>query len=223
VDPILIDIPVPIVTNRLFIRPPLPGDGPEFFNAVRDSQPELKKWLSWAAHPLTEENAEINVRKAYASWILRDNLRLSIFDKDSMRLLGSTGFHGIKWNAKRFEIGYWCRTPDCGRGYISEAVAAITEFAFSELGARRIEIHADTDNFPSIKIPLKLGFKSEAKLQGDHIQIHTGKLGDTLIFARFDSKDLPVVGATWTRPVRISPLQLDQGVLSKDLCAPKEG
>lgn len=199
-NPIILDIPVPIFTNRLLIRPPMPGDGPEFFRAVMDSQSELKKWLSWAAQPMTEEDAEINLRKAYASWILRDSLRLSIFDKNSMRLLGSTGFHAIDWNVRKFEIGYWCRTPDLGHGYISEAVAAITQFAFSELKARRIQIRSDAENFASIKIPLKLGFQSEAKIQGDRLQIHSGNLGDTLIFARFHSHGLPNVGASCRGP-----------------------
>ncbi|MEI8025775.1 MAG: GNAT family N-acetyltransferase [Pseudomonadota bacterium] len=199
-NPIIFDLPVPITTNRLLIRPPVPGDGPEFFRAVMESQSELKKWLSWASQPMTEEDAEINLRKAYASWILRESLRLSIFDKNSMRLLGSTGFHGIDWNVRKFEIGYWCRTPDLGKGYIGEAVTAITQFAFSELKARRIEIRTDAENFASIKIPLRLGFHKEAKIQSDRIQIHTGNLGDTLIFTRFQSQGLPNVDASWHGP-----------------------
>jgi len=196
-NPILLDIPDSITTKRLLIRPPMPGDGPEFCNAVNESFVELNKWMSWASVRPTVESSEANIRESYASWIRREVLRLSLFDKKSMRLLGSSGFHAIDWKSKRFEIGYWGRTPDNGQGYITEAVTALTQFAFSELGARRVEIHTDSENVLSLKIPKKLGFTLEATLQNHSVQLHTGNQGHTLIFARFDAKGLPDVDARW--------------------------
>ncbi len=31
---------------------------------------------------------------------------------------------------RRFELGYWCRTRHQGRGFVTEAVRALTRFAF---------------------------------------------------------------------------------------------
>lgn len=196
-NPILIDIPVPIQTKRLIIRPPVAGDGPELNAAVRESFKELRLWMPWATENPSLESSEINVREAGAQWILRKDLRLSIFDKASGRLAGSTGFHRMQWDVPRLEIGYWARTSFAGKGYISEAVCALTAFAFSALKARRLEIRCDADNGRSAAIPRRLGFELEATLKGDEVKEHSDVLRHTLVFVRFDARGLPDVGATW--------------------------
>ena len=47
-DPILIDMPMPIFTPRLLLRPSKEGDGRCLAQAKRESWPELGKWLPFA-------------------------------------------------------------------------------------------------------------------------------------------------------------------------------
>src|SRR5438270_13246568 len=47
-DPVLIDLPMPIRTPRLTIRPKQIGDGAIAFSAVMETWQELHQWMRWA-------------------------------------------------------------------------------------------------------------------------------------------------------------------------------
>ena len=108
---------------------------------------------------------------------------LLLFLKGTDTLVGSSGLHRINWQVPKFEIGYWVRRRFQGKGYISEAVVGITQFAFDVLGARRVEIRVDDRNKRSWRIPERLGFSLEAILQNDERDVD-GNLRNTRIYAR---------------------------------------
>jgi RimJ/RimL family protein N-acetyltransferase len=198
VNPILLDIPMPIETPRLVIREPLHGDGPEVNAAVLESIGELERWMPWADHKPTVEESEESVRRGYAKWILREDLRLMLFDKQSGVFIGGSGLHQIDWKIPSFEIGYWMRTSFTGRGLIQESTNAITRFAFQQLGAKRVEIRCDSDNAKSISVIKKLGFELEGRLRkNDFGQNGSALLRDTLIYSRLDTEGLPDLDVTW--------------------------
>ncbi len=47
--PIMRDFPESFETERLVIRSPMPGDGPELYAAVRESMEDLPPWMPWPA------------------------------------------------------------------------------------------------------------------------------------------------------------------------------
>ena len=141
--PILIDIPTTIETSRLLLRPPMPGDGPELNAAVIESLEELRPWLPWADQAPTVDESEENVRRAYAKWILREDLRFSVFDKVTGKLAAGSDLHRINWDVPSFEIGYWVRKSFCQKGYATEATNALTRFAFQALKAKRVELRCE--------------------------------------------------------------------------------
>ena len=65
-NPVLLDIPVPITTKRLLFRPPMPGDGPELNAAVAESFAELNQWMPWASMLPPVDDSEASARRAYA-------------------------------------------------------------------------------------------------------------------------------------------------------------
>jgi ribosomal-protein-serine acetyltransferase len=107
--------------------------------------------------------------------------------KGTETIIGGSGLHRINWNVPKFEIGYWVRTSYARKGYISEAVAGISDFAFKQLGAKRVEIRCDKLNERSAAIPRRLGFNHEGTLLNDDRDHETNKLRDTLIFAKVQS------------------------------------
>ncbi|EAR65295.1 ribosomal-protein-serine acetyltransferase [Bacillus sp. NRRL B-14911] len=184
-NPILIDFPEIIAeTERLYIRPCLPGDGKDVYDAVIASKDELKKWLPFAAKEQSLEETEAGIRRSYAQFWLREDIRLHIYRKEDGQFIGSTGLHRIDWEARRFEIGYWCDSRHHKKGYISEAVEALIEFTFSSLSANRIEIRCDPENTASRKIPERLGFTLEATLRKNTLCASGDVLRDTCIFAK---------------------------------------
>ena len=141
--PILVDFPESFETERLVIRSPLPGDGPEVHAAIRESIEELSAWMAWPNEHRTVDDSEANARRARVAFMARSELRLHIYLKGADTLVGIAGLQGIDWEVPKFEIGYWCRTSFTGNGYITEAVRAITHIAFDTMGARRVEIRCD--------------------------------------------------------------------------------
>src|SRR5687767_14680165 len=135
---ILRDIPASFETERLTIRVPQPGDGPEVNAAVRETWAELQPWMPWAAgEPPTVEESEANLREAQAKFLMRQDMRLLLFLKGTNTLVGSSGLHVRDWSVPWFEIGYWVRNRFAGQGYIKEAVLGITDFGFNVVGAKR--------------------------------------------------------------------------------------
>jgi RimJ/RimL family protein N-acetyltransferase len=183
-NPILINFPEEIYTDRLFIRKPIPGDGKMVFESIMASINELKPWMPWANGEQTEEEVEVNIRDAHAKFLTREDLRLHIFDRETGGFVGATGLHRMNWDVPKFEIGYWIDTRQSGKGYIMESTHAITEFAFGELNAKRVEIRCDSRNRKSRAIPEKLGFTLEVILKNDGISADRKEIRDTCIYAK---------------------------------------
>jgi RimJ/RimL family protein N-acetyltransferase len=183
-DPILRDFPYSFETERLTIRGPLPGDGVRVRTAVLESQEELKPWMPWAMEIPSEEEYEVKVRKRQLSFLAREDLWMMLLLKGTDIVIGASGLHPMDWSVPKFEIGYWVRTSYARQGYITEAVAAITEFAFQQLGARRVEIRCDALNERSAAVPRRLNFTHEATFHHDDRHHLTKQLRSTMIFAK---------------------------------------
>ncbi|WP_413300649.1 GNAT family N-acetyltransferase [Bacillus sp. 1P10SD] len=182
--PILIDFPEQFTTERLLIRKPMPGDGKGVYDAMQASLNELKEYMPWAHRNQTEEDVEVNMREAHAKFLTREDLRLHLYDKETGEFIGSSGLHRINWSVPKFEIGYWIDTRHSGKGYITEATQAITEFAFTELKARRVEIRCDSTNTKSRAIPEKLGFTLEGILKNEGLSADGKEVRDTCVYAK---------------------------------------
>lgn len=196
-DPILMDIPMPIQTPRLIVRPPQAGDGLQQMKAIEDSLTELRAWMPWAQKAQTLEEAEANVRHARVRFEAREDMRLHAYDRETGEQVVSSGLHRFDWDVRKFEIGYWVRTPRQGKGYVSEVVTALTLYAFEQLRARRVEIRCDAQNERSLKVARRLGFEQEGYLRNDALKAHSEEPRDTVIFGRVSAAGLPALAVSW--------------------------
>lgn len=81
-NPLLLDIPLELETERLILRAPLlTGDGEVVNQAIQDSFTELKEWLSLFQQLPTVEETEILLRDAHINFLKRESFRFLIFDK----------------------------------------------------------------------------------------------------------------------------------------------
>ena len=182
-DPLLIDIPEEIETERLIVRIARPGEGAAVNEAIHESFAELQPWMPWAQTCPTPDETEAHGRRAHARFHAREDLTYRGWLKDTRRFVVATGLHRFDWSVPRFEIGYWVRTSLSGQGYITEAVNGIADMAFSKLNATRLEIRCDSNNQRSAAVALRAGFTLEAKLRCES-RTPDGALRDTLIFSR---------------------------------------
>jgi ribosomal-protein-serine acetyltransferase len=73
--PILVDFPESFETERLLIRNPLPGDGPDMHRAIRESLKELTPWMAWPKEHGTVDDSEASARGARVAFLGRSELR----------------------------------------------------------------------------------------------------------------------------------------------------
>ena len=203
-DPILIDVPERIETERLVLRMPRRGDGAAVNAAVAASHAELAPWLPWASALPSVDESEIHCRRQLARFILREDFVMLMFERTDGggegacvgagiegACVGALGLHRIDWALRRFEIGYWRKTGCEGRGYVTEAVRAISRMAFDSLGARRVEIRMDDANVRSWKVAERAGFTLEALLRFDSAT-PLGEPRSTRIYARVRGAEEPL-------------------------------
>ena len=179
--PILLDFPDSFETERLIIRAPRAGDGKAVNDAVRESHEHLKAWMPWAQTIPAVEDTEERVRAGAVRWIMREDLWMLLFRKSDGLYVGASGLHRMDWSVPAFETGYWIRKSLEGLGYIGEAVAEITDFAFGVIGAERMEIRCDTRNIRSANVARRAHYILEGTLRHDSWATD-GTLRDTHIF-----------------------------------------
>lgn len=185
-DPVLLELPSTLQTERLLLRPPQAGDGPALHDAMLESLPALRRFLAavpWIAAEPTLQAAELRCRSAQADFIARRDLPFMVFDRASGALLGGVGLHRTVWATPKTEVGYWCRSSRTGQGIVREAVAALCAYAFTHLRAVRIELVTDEENTASCRIAENCGFHLEGTLR--HAQrAPDGSLRSLRIYAR---------------------------------------
>ncbi|HVJ63757.1 MAG TPA: GNAT family N-acetyltransferase [Bdellovibrionota bacterium] len=195
-NPILLDLPMPIWTPRLCIKPRFAGEGPALNRVICTSLEHLKPWMPFAQHAPTLEESEEHCRRSVAKFILREDLTLSIYTRDGKTLIGSTGFHQPNWELRSFHIGYWVAAEFEGQGFITESTNALTRYGFEVLRARRLEIRCDEGNASSFGVMDRLGYVREGTLKHDSFSAQ-GEVRSTIVTARCDSKGLPPLDVKW--------------------------
>jgi hypothetical protein len=169
-NPVLLDIPDSFETGRLLIRAPRPGDGAIVYASVVETLDDLRRYpasMPWAMEDPSVERMEDFCRRGAASWILRADFPMLLFRRDTGEHAGNCGLHRFNWNTRVFEIGWWCRKRHQGQGLITEAAAAVAEFAFGHLGARRLWCGADEENERSWRVAERLGLDHEGTLRSE--------------------------------------------------------
>ncbi|MEG7336602.1 GNAT family N-acetyltransferase [Bacillus sp. 0102A] len=183
-NPLLLDVPLQLETERLILRAPhQTGDGNIVNQAIRDSFGELKAWLPFAQELPTVEETEINVRNTHIDFLKRESFRFLIFDRDCNDFIGIISLQRINWTIPKCEIGYWINSKFSGNGYMTEAVKKLADFGLNNLKFRRIEIRCESTNLKSRAIPEKLGFVFEGILRNDDLSADGNNLTDTCFYS----------------------------------------
>ena len=182
-QPVLVDLPETIETERLVLRCPRAGDGAALNAAILETLEPLRRFMAWAATPPSLEDSEVYVRGAAATFLTRANLPFLMIRRGTQEVVGQATLPRMDWTVPRFEIGYWVRQSSEGQGYVSEAVRALTAFAFDTLAAKRVEIRCSHRNVRSQRVAERCGFALEARLR-DFGRECNGELHDEMIYAR---------------------------------------
>ena len=97
--------------------------------------------------------------------------------------IGSIGLFDIDHESESCEIGYSLGSKWWGKGYATEVVNAVIDFAFSSIGAHRVQATYHPDNKASAKVLEKCGMRYEGIMRGAQRNLD-GTFSDLILCAR---------------------------------------
>lgn len=145
--------PAPLTTQRLALRPLALDDAP--FLAREGGRPEVARQVARIPSPCPELGSELFVLAMCAAEGLRGDRVRMITRRSDGAPLGVIGLHPHGDGA--WELGYWLAVSAWGRGYATEAGAAIIADARAR-GVNRLTAGHFSDNPASARVLAKLGF-----------------------------------------------------------------
>lgn len=195
-NPILIDLPMPIETDRLIIREGRPGDGTGINEAKLESWDLISKWMDWAKIKPTIDEDEIVAREAHIRFLQKTDLTLYAFDKMTGQFMGGTGLHRFDWEHRIVEIGYWLRKSVNGQGYATESTKALIKYSFDVLRAKKVVIVVSEGNDASRRVIEKSGFKFEYTVHDEDV-LPDGSITDKHWYALYNADHLDDFNVKW--------------------------
>jgi RimJ/RimL family protein N-acetyltransferase len=172
-----------IETERLALRRFRPDDAPAF--ASYRSDPMVARYQSWHetysvadAERMVASLADVHPGEP-GEWF-----QFAVADRETDVLVGDCGLHVDGSDTSRAEIGYTLAPAHQGRGFATEAVAALVSYAFGRLDVERIQATADERNAPSIRVVERLGFEAVAR-------VHTTFKGERCVEETYELRREP--------------------------------
>ena len=150
-------------TERLILRPFTMADA-EAVTALVSPREIAASTLS-IPHPYDRSMADAWIGSLEGSFERGDSLTLAVTLRTDGSIVGCVGL-AINPANHRGEIGYWTGREYWGRGYCTEAAAAVVRHAFEVLGLYRVCAHHMTRNPASGRVMQKLGMRHEGTLRG---------------------------------------------------------
>ncbi|HSL26552.1 MAG TPA: GNAT family N-acetyltransferase, partial [Acidimicrobiia bacterium] len=146
----------PIRTKRLLIRPFTASDAVGLWE--RRNDPVVARYQDWVL-PFPRERAEQIASELVAmDGPANDEWWMAIVcDPDSGEVFGDLAVH-LTWQGHTAEVGYTFAAAHWGRGYAVEALAAIVEYLFDDLGVTRAFGMLHPDNPASAMVLERTGF-----------------------------------------------------------------
>ena len=165
-----------LTLERCTIRPWRLDDAESLVKHANDR----KVWIALRdlfPHPYTIEDAHTFLKSA----VNTEPITLCI--EVNGDAVGGIGIRiGADVHRQTAELGYWLSQEFWGRGIMTEAVAAFTDFCFENFQLRRIYAEPFANNPASARVLEKAGFAFEGRLKNNVFK--DGKLLDSLLYAR---------------------------------------
>lgn len=161
----MIPLPVELETERLILKGIVPATIHELFRTR--SKEELLQFFG------PDETVYERFKGMHEHGM--ETHRLSLFsfllvDKESGETIGDCGYHTLNKLHRRAEMGYGLRLEkDKQKGYMTEAMRAILDYGFEELGLHRVEALVAKYNTPSIRLLQRYGFSFEGTMREDYV------------------------------------------------------
>src|SRR5215218_6844652 len=148
-----------IESERLRIRRFKDSDLAPFMTYRND--PKVARYQSWYSYDQREARAFIREMKAAQPGVPGEWFQFAIESKATQDLIGDCALRVYEHEPYRAEIGFTLAREHQGRGFASEAVSLLLDYAFGTLGLHRVVAIADCRNAPSWALLERVGMRRE--------------------------------------------------------------
>ncbi|MGE7625022.1 GNAT family N-acetyltransferase [Viridibacillus sp. NPDC096237] len=166
-------------TKRLFLREMKESDSSRLFKIWSD--PDVIKFMNISSFT-DEKQAKVMINFLNELALENKAARYSIIELNSNEIIGSCGYNTVDFENEKAEIGYDFAKEFWGKGYASEAINALLDYAFFNLELNRIEAKVEPENINSIKVLQRLNFVFEGTLR--QAEKSKGKFNDLSIYSK---------------------------------------
>lgn len=152
-----------IETERLILRKFKIEDAGDMFNNWA-SDPEVTKYLTWPGHP----NVELT-KSLLTDWVSHYDdggyFNWAMELKETGKTIGNISVVKFIEDIKAAYIGYCMSRAYWGQGLMPEALKAVMDYLFDEVGVNRVAACHDANNPKSGRVMEKAGMKYEGTLR----------------------------------------------------------
>lgn len=166
-----------LTTERLLLRDFSAGDLQSVHAYASD--PQVCRYTDWGPNTLAQTQEFIDEVVTASLVEQRGSFTWAVTGVDG--LLGAISVTVTSEQHRRGVMGYVLARAHWGRGYATEAAAAVLRFACEELGLERVEATCRPGNVASQRVLMKIGMQQEGLLRS-HMLIR-GQREDSLLFA----------------------------------------
>tara|TARA_B100001109_G_scaffold244536_1_gene231351 strand:- start:815 stop:1387 length:573 start_codon:yes stop_codon:yes gene_type:complete len=158
------DFPI-LETERLSLLSFTPQDVDNFFNLRSDE--DFMMYLG--LHPLKKKSAaRSRVHDIIHDFNTQNGLNWKISLKGENELIGYIGFWRIDFDNFRAEIGFGLDQEHQHQGYMTEAMEAVRDYGFENMGINSIKADVDPRNESSVQLLVNTGYKKEAHFRENY-------------------------------------------------------
>ncbi|WP_041407278.1 GNAT family N-acetyltransferase [Shewanella loihica] len=167
---------VELYTDKLKIRSLMPEDWPHFLSVHQDEQQNR-----YVRAPQTEGVIREKFEQRLAPWDYESGawLTLVIETIEDGEFIGFTGFYGVDTSLGQVEVGYMLSNSGQGRGYATESLRAVIDWACLQFNAHKFIALCTDQNLASARVLEKCGFILEGTLR------HNFRLNDAWVDDRY--------------------------------------
>lgn len=165
------------------VRPSL-NIADEIRDALSESYELHKTYLPWAVPAPDFEEVCSNIQKALKNFETHETeYRFFISRLTDKRIVGCIGLRIRDIESGHYEIGYWARASEQGKGYISRGVHLLENYAVEVASAELIRIKTAESNSASRKVAERAGYRLEAIIESSR-KLPTGETDNTYVYCK---------------------------------------
>lgn len=181
-----------VEAHGLTLRALGPDDVPPIARACRDAL--LQRWLP-LPRPYTEDDARFFALDL-APRSLAQGAGIERGIELDGELVGVIGLKSTDWAARTTEAGYWLAPWGRGRGVMTRALCALTDWALDRQGMGRVEVRIAPGNHASLAVARRALFTEEGRLRRAGVT-HDGPI-DLIVLSRLSDDPRPEVAVGGT-------------------------